>query len=231
MSVVDGTVEDMGQYSLAHVGLAAGLPGLGEGADLVASWLKSCQAVGLVVSTSQTSVAEKEAVRELSRRLDIRSAWAHSVGTGPGGKDLDALVVVAPDAELLDWVAAECDGAAPRVVVVLASAAAVRALSALGSVDLRTSGVRASEARPSGAWVGEMRVSEAGPEAPRAGDSRPATLPGVGRAAARGSSVQGSSVQGASTLGSPVRESAATAPAPRSVPALRQLVARARPAL
>lgn len=139
MSVAGGSIDPMGQITLAllsaeDIGLR-----LEASAEAAAAWLACRRAVGLVVRTSQTSPAEREAVRALSDRVRIASAWAHSVGTGAEGKDLDALVVVSPDAALLELVAAECRGG-QRILVFGAEPGALRRLEELGAVRLAPAG-------------------------------------------------------------------------------------------
>ncbi|WP_147440473.1 hypothetical protein [Mycetocola tolaasinivorans] len=132
----------MGQDFAVHVGPTSTEVERRGAAAAAASWLGSSRRAGLVVSTSHTSESERALVRAVTDRIPVRGAWAHSVRHGNRGIDgLDALIVVAPDAELLEWVIARA-GEEP-VVVLGANAHATEALLARGSRPLRADRVPA----------------------------------------------------------------------------------------
>ncbi|MFZ4843304.1 hypothetical protein [Mycetocola saprophilus] len=129
----------MGRDIAVHVGPTSSEAERRGAAAAAASWLGAGQQVGLVVSTSHTSESDRALVRAVTERISVRSAWAHSVRHGAATEGLDAIIVVAPDAELLEWVIDRFGarpGSGPGVVVLGASGPAVQALLARGSRPL-----------------------------------------------------------------------------------------------
>ncbi|WP_187977245.1 hypothetical protein [Mycetocola sp. JXN-3] len=129
----------MGRDIAVHVGPTSSEAERRGAAAAAASWLGAGQQVGLVVSTSHTSESDRALVRAVTERIPVRSAWAHSVRHGAATEGLDAIIVVAPDAELLEWVIDRFGarlGSSPDVVVLGASGPAVQALLARGSRPL-----------------------------------------------------------------------------------------------
>lgn len=74
-----------------------------EASVRLAEWARGFTRVGLVVASSSTSRRERELVAAVTDRVEIAAAWAHTVRPEADLYGFDALLVIAPDAGVFEW--------------------------------------------------------------------------------------------------------------------------------
>lgn len=99
----------------------------------LAQWARGYRRVGLVVASSSTSRRERDLVSAVSDRVPIAAAWAHTVRPEASVDGFDALLVIAPDAGVFEWLEGFRGGGGPAplpaALLVLSEADVARALS------------------------------------------------------------------------------------------------------